>query len=559
MGVIYKLKQEVIDYILELKKLDEALSCRKISELASTRFQKEISKSSVNAILKESSLSSPIGRRGRQRAKEEKFKIPEHRKEQIFINIPAALLVPQPSADPAAALSPKPLMENAGTFFLKAAEWQIKRQGILRFLCEKYNAEAHEEKIFKIAESFLFLPIFGATKEDAFLSFDKKSFWELNDIDMSPTTYQKAESFDMLRGLETKKSQVLLEHGQIFSEASFFQILLEDGTSFCLDCQSNSSWDENNVHCDFSSCLDKSFDFLSRNIINNTQPVILRQAAGEGNFSASFLSMIAAFENLPGKRIKRVDLMTSHKETVSSFEKPLHKKRYFIVGIYDCEALARKVLGDKKQLPKTFQAPLSKAVYGYTTATTAFRLASGEQMSANIIFLNAEKESVPRFGILTNTPFRTQPIEEVIRLFLEKWPMPAEGQAFFKARQQKTLATSMDILSSLDGKIEDLSHQGLLAESSFLSQAVNLLLLRVHDYARRHFFPAECMHLSFEEALKKFYRLSGEVFKEKDIVKVKISRPPQETQAQELAFAAQRINESAVFDPQGRRIIFLSE
>ncbi len=555
MGVVYKLKQEVIDYILELKKLDENLSCRKISELASARFQKNISKSSINAILKDSSLSSPVGRRGLNKPKEDKFRIPAHRKEQIFVNIPTSILTVQPQ--PSSVFSVKPPLENVGIFFLKAAEWQMKRQGVLRFLCEKYSADAHDEKIFKIAESSLFLPIFGVRQEEDLLSFDNKSFWDINDIEIKPTTYQKTESLDVLKSLEENRSQVLLEHGQMFSEASFFQVFLEDGTSFCFDCQNNASWDENNVHCDFSSCLDKSFDFLSINIINNVNPVVLRQATSEGGFSPSFLNMMAAFENTPGKRMKRVDLLTSKKEIISSFEKILQKRRLFIVGIYDCDDLAQKILGGKHQLSKTFSFSPTQKIYRYATATTAFRLPDGTQISSDIVFVRAEKDAGPQFGLLTNMVFKDGSADEVIRLFLERWPSPVKGHVYFQERQKTVLSSSRDIIAYPDEKIEHLSREKLFEEKSFLSQTINVILLRIHDYACRHFFPAQLAQASFEEALRKIYSLSGEIVREKDRVCIKTAFTKNESQDSQIAFVAERVNESAVCDPQGRCIVFV--
>ncbi|NCB50138.1 MAG: helix-turn-helix domain-containing protein [Alphaproteobacteria bacterium] len=84
MGVIYKLKQEVIDHIIAQKKENPELSCRQIAKMASDRFDVDISKSSVNTILKRSQLSSDIGRRSvRQKRKTRQFQIPPERKEQF--------------------------------------------------------------------------------------------------------------------------------------------------------------------------------------------------------------------------------------------------------------------------------------------------------------------------------------------------------------------------------------------------------------------------------------------------------------------------------------------
>ena len=62
MGVVYKGKPEVRDFILEQKNKNPSLSCRKLTVLVLSNFQVELSKSSINAIIKEAGLSAPLGR-----------------------------------------------------------------------------------------------------------------------------------------------------------------------------------------------------------------------------------------------------------------------------------------------------------------------------------------------------------------------------------------------------------------------------------------------------------------------------------------------------------------
>ncbi len=62
MGVIYKVKPEVRDFILEQKNKNPALSCRKLTALVLDNFKVELSKSSINSIIKEAGLSAPVGR-----------------------------------------------------------------------------------------------------------------------------------------------------------------------------------------------------------------------------------------------------------------------------------------------------------------------------------------------------------------------------------------------------------------------------------------------------------------------------------------------------------------
>ncbi len=74
MGVIHKLKPEVLNFILENKQKDSTLSCRTLTQLILEKLQIKVSKSSINSIFKENNLSMPIGRR--QKHKKRKFNLP---------------------------------------------------------------------------------------------------------------------------------------------------------------------------------------------------------------------------------------------------------------------------------------------------------------------------------------------------------------------------------------------------------------------------------------------------------------------------------------------------
>ncbi|MDP3041906.1 MAG: hypothetical protein Q8N62_04145 [Candidatus Omnitrophota bacterium] len=74
MGVVHKLKPEVLTSIIQNKQNNPALSCRYLTALILEQFHIKVSKSSINAIFKENNLSMPIGRRRKQKRK--KFNLP---------------------------------------------------------------------------------------------------------------------------------------------------------------------------------------------------------------------------------------------------------------------------------------------------------------------------------------------------------------------------------------------------------------------------------------------------------------------------------------------------
>ena len=74
MGVVHKLKPEVIKFILDNKQTNPHLSCRNLTVMLLEQLQVKVSKSSINDIFKENNMSMPVGRR--QKPKKKKFNMP---------------------------------------------------------------------------------------------------------------------------------------------------------------------------------------------------------------------------------------------------------------------------------------------------------------------------------------------------------------------------------------------------------------------------------------------------------------------------------------------------
>lgn len=69
MGVIYKFKPEIKDYILQQKKEKAQISCRGLIALIEESFRIKVSKSSIHLILQKAGLSMPVGRRPKRSKK----------------------------------------------------------------------------------------------------------------------------------------------------------------------------------------------------------------------------------------------------------------------------------------------------------------------------------------------------------------------------------------------------------------------------------------------------------------------------------------------------------
>lgn len=74
MGVIHKLKPEIIDFIIEKKKEVPDISCRLLTSIIEKELKVRVSKSSINTLFKEAGLSKPVGRR--QKKQKRRFRMP---------------------------------------------------------------------------------------------------------------------------------------------------------------------------------------------------------------------------------------------------------------------------------------------------------------------------------------------------------------------------------------------------------------------------------------------------------------------------------------------------
>ncbi len=87
MGTVYKVREEVKDFIISTRKKNPSFSCRILAELVADKFHITISKSYVNTILKRAKLNGPLGRKITIRRNARRIIIPKEKKEQIFRSI----------------------------------------------------------------------------------------------------------------------------------------------------------------------------------------------------------------------------------------------------------------------------------------------------------------------------------------------------------------------------------------------------------------------------------------------------------------------------------------
>ena len=224
MGVIYKLKEGVIDFIVQQKKEIPAISCRQLAALVNQKYQTAISKSSINNILKNSQLSSPVGRRGFGEKKVKKFEIPPIKKREISAGIQK---------------EGGPLLKNMGLVFLKAVEWEIS-QNFLLGDCLKETGQEGFSNFLGVMFYSRFLGL-GSLRE--LEPYNQEGIIFLNglaenmDDCLAATDWTKNA---LLSQLSADKYVILKE--QAFLEIKYFKIFLEDETELIIDARGAALW-----------------------------------------------------------------------------------------------------------------------------------------------------------------------------------------------------------------------------------------------------------------------------------------------------------------------------
>ena len=164
MGVVYKINQEILDFILSEKQRHPSISCRRLSEIVQERFSVTISKSSINALLKREQLSSPVGRRALPKKKAGKFQIPDQKKTTLFPPREQFIgenKIIQTRATPLSISAglPRPI-PRMGMIFLKAAEWALCGDSLLGGVLSEGHPEQHRPVFALAADQLIYQALF---------------------------------------------------------------------------------------------------------------------------------------------------------------------------------------------------------------------------------------------------------------------------------------------------------------------------------------------------------------------------------------------------------------
>jgi len=543
MGVIYKLNEEVVNFIIEKKKENSNISCRKLVGIINEKFQINVSKSSINAIIKTVNLSSPVGRRSNVGKTAPKFKIPPERKAQIF-SMPFSPEISTRTEDPSV------YCKGAGCFFLKAAEWEICGSSILGNLLSDYS------NIHEISDILMYLKIFGEDNAENVNDWDSLKSWRLKSSGQKISQHEIVNFFNNV-GREKDFSSRLSElSSRLFSEIKHLTIFFSGGESLHVDPRLNSLWADDRIPSAFSLPLYKASAALSSNFIANLQPIVIQSIPGKDRWSDEFYNFVYACENRGDRKIIGAAMADENNNEVFNISAVPVTRRSFIVGGWPWQEESREVIdAQKSEVNECFVSSGLSKIYSKESMLTINRIKLEDPVVLRGIALLDGANKCPIFVVITNISIHEMSTQNIINCYLRKWPNLQQGHRDF------LLANDPAVLIYPKETQENIAPNYMFAADQILTDSGNFwpniefLIASLDKYCRKHFFLAQYKQTDFSTIKNRIYSLGGFLRERPGVLEVEFLIPQGYPYVIDLAFAIRRINESDNHDFTGRQLV----
>ena len=558
MGVVYKLTQNVIDFILATKAVSPALSCRKLADLVYKQFQVRLSKSSISAVLKEAHLNSPVGRRT---VKDPPARKPPHAKKRAPKSLINKATLPLYSSDvlaedtiegsfPSSEITTKGLesVSDIGYVFIKAAEWELTRESFLADIFSERFSFLDDIQINSLAEKLLYMEIFG--KSDA-----SEELWR-GVLGQNDKRAFNAEGFlSELRSLENWTEVIIkfiINLQYCMTKVSFIRVKLENGKSLFVDAEMSSVW-TNNTDLPFFNTVNHCTRIISEQIIDNVQPAIFcycpilnikENLSTKAYCAQQFLDLCTTFDNKEGRRITQVSMLDAEMSEIACFDSIPQKKRYFVACLWpwqpEFHPLLRSIRANKSE---KFSDPfLEDCVYFSETFTTLpVEDDFHPRLGLRVFPLRENRVSSP-FGILlTNAPNDLYHSADIVKAYCQRWPNFQRGFNYSV------------------GKIKAKDSQFLLFQGNkyIINKNINIKTAFAEflaHYAWHTYFSSGKKSLLPVQLKDIILPLSGSIDSGPDAIQVLLTPDNDYACLEELKSAVTRINERNIVDFQGKKL-----
>lgn len=334
MGVVYKLKQEIVDFIIQKKKDNSKISCRGLAQVVQDVFQINVSKSSISEILKNAHLNSPIGRRSEENKNARKYQIPLEKKTFLF-NYPSTSLNSLSSLNKQEITTidkdtPIFFKSNIYSFFIKLVLLELGSNKIFS------QIQNHVQENLEILQNINYLEtlflkqiILDSDYNDSFYE-ENMLFWLIDE--------KQVEKFN-LDEIDLSKIHInedfFMKNAEVFCRIGAINIFLENGENYWSDAEMSSVWTKkpsgfknvyvNNFMSNFTNSYIKNTQYLT---LFNIYPYFFN------NINKIYKNLILCFNNIKGYKIEKILAYDNEFLEIFNFDSIPKIERNFIICIW---------------------------------------------------------------------------------------------------------------------------------------------------------------------------------------------------------------------------------
>ena len=589
MGVVHKLKKEVIEFVIKQKEMNPSIGCRNLVDVVYNKFNIKISKSSINSVLKNSCLSSPVGRPASGKHRRGKFCIPEERKKHLFGErqpFQAKEVLPGPKEKKEKGVPksiPKRVVKEAakgvsgardhkeelygkgtlydgmGSIFLKAAQWEMSKESILGGLVLRHIKEGEKiENIEAIGDICFLMHGFGIRNIGELPEYSEEGLLVLSGLKDKAAFQEVLRIAEMLQDAREPVLDFLLDVPQLLKQLTYLKLLLEDGNEIYLDSELRSCGIEsiqNGQYVPFS----KGLDFLICRVFNNVQSVIFQDIFPEQSINSKhhdhskteqliwpkeFLDMVMAFEDTPGKRIIKGTIYDDEDQEIISLDTVFSKKRSFIASIWPWQREYKYFLREKEikeEIKSVYIENLREEIYYHELPLNLN--VDNIPFSLRCFLLRTALPERPFVVLITNSVQDKSPAKDIIADYLIRWPNKQDSFNLNRNRQ--------------DGEGKHIQEYIFREEEVQSFSDISYMCFSILDrYVKRRFFSVGIEDADALSIIPACYGIPGYLEKNKEFLRVYLDLSRQQPFLRsKVETAAKRINESLIFDYKGRQLI----
>ncbi len=566
MGVVYKLQDEVREFILAQKRDFPKISCRKLSDVVNEKFHLVVSKSSISSVLKSANLNSPIGRHSLSAGEEKicvkknakKFKIPAGKKTQIFpvlkkdfvqaqntnakkIEVDASVDVVKVAPEipglgdksldevsPKVLAGPEIFVSMAGLVFLKAVEWKVAGFSILGKILKEELGDLPGADFDNMADGLLFSKIFD---ENGLKNFDIAQWRWIPGAER----YQSGEKFSVdflekIKNISDGATKISIEVEVLSGGVSSAKLCGQQGRSFFVDFSSRNVHSEN-VHSGNSISFTQAIQRVTSEISKNVQTAIFYCVDGKENYTEQILgTLIDFFGAQESKALKDVIFYNAEKKELMTYPCGQPKQKVFALALPQEQ---QDVLSAKNWESVWI---LDQEFYYAEIPSADFvkKFSQGQENSLKTVVLGFSARQKPLARLLTNAN-NPQSLKAVLWDFLLN--------SAFLGDQVSRLA-----VSQVNLKNYPILETSLFGQAQGFLEGVQGFFNAVEEYSKKCFFDGTSFN-------RKIYGLSASLSAQERVWKLSFHCPEDDARFSALRSAVKAFNSQIIFDPQGRRVI----